>query len=74
MNDNAHLYHGATLRKMVEEGWFREPLKNQMAEAARKALEESRSPDTQIWRERFKEQEGYDPFAAIFREPEEESE
>jgi hypothetical protein len=51
---------------MVEDGWFREPLRSQMVDPARKALEKSRGPDTQIWRERFKEQEGWDPIKAAF--------
>lgn len=71
MSDQAHLYHAATLRQMVEDGWFREPLRSQMVDAARKALEESRGPDTQIWRERFKEQKGYDLFEYTFRKHEE---
>lgn len=30
MSDNGHLHHAATLRKLQEEGWFREPLRSQV--------------------------------------------
>lgn len=35
MSDNAHLYHAATLKKLVEGGWFSEPKRSEMLKALR---------------------------------------
>jgi len=53
MSDNAHLYRGATLKKLAAEGWFSEPKKSEMLKALR-SIPRRRS-DTQYsrpWEER----------------------
>ncbi len=41
MAEHAHLRHAATLKKLVKEGWFREPLRSKMVAALNRRIKES---------------------------------